>query len=194
MPVWRLFVLRPRKSTTRGDTMKREGFYFPGHGFGFEKTQVNFVKNSPMRQIGMKRVIVLLLLLTAPVPIWSAAKSPPIVLDAYINPVNPNQLVINGGGFSNSGLAPTVIWNNQNLAPLVSFSSTQIIANLPRGASTVAATFLLVITNSDGLSVQFNITFGAVGPQGPMGVQGLTGAAGPPGPQGPQGATGMPGS
>jgi hypothetical protein len=113
----------------------------------------------------------------------------PLLLNAYINySSTPNQIIINGGGFSNTGLAPTVIWNNQNLVPLVSFTPTVIVANLPNGIP--AGTYLLIVTNSDGLSAQFNITFGAVGPQGPIGPQGATGATAAQGPVGPTGATG----
>jgi len=145
-------------------------------------------------QVCLRRLrwILLVMMLLAPAIAWSTTKSSPIILNAFINySTTPNQLILNGGGFSNSGLAPTVILNNGNLSPLVSFSATQIIANIPRG--TPAGTYLLVVTNSDGLSVQFNLTFGAVGPQGPMGLIGPTGATGPAGPQGPQGPTGATG-
>jgi hypothetical protein len=70
----------------------------------------------------------LFLILMAPVLVWGATKTAPTVLYTAINPANTNQLVIVGGGFSNSGLAPTVILNNLNLAPLVSFTATRIVA------------------------------------------------------------------
>jgi hypothetical protein len=146
-----------------------------------------------MRQLVTNRMVVLFLVVAALEPVWSATKSSPLVLNVFINySVTPNQIIINGGGFSNSGLAPTVILNNGSLAPLVSFTATTIVANLPRGIP--AGSELLVITNSDGLSVQFEVAFGEVGPQGPMGPQGLTGATGPAGPQGQQGPSGATGA
>jgi hypothetical protein len=133
-------------------------------------------------------LILLLLSLLTPILARSATKVPPNILNAWVYYIPiPNQLIINGGGFSNSGLAPTVIWNNQLLS-LVSFSSTHIVAELPRGVP--GGSYLLIVTNSDLLSVQFNVTFGAVGPQGPMGLIGPTGASGPVGAQGPTGLQG----
>jgi Collagen triple helix repeat (20 copies) len=138
-------------------------------------------------------LVILLAVLSGNLTVWGATKSSPTILNAWVYYVPiPNQLIINGGGFSNSGLAPTVFLNNGNLAPLVSYSATQIIANIPRG--TPAGTYLLVVTNSDGLTVQFNLTIGAVGPQGPMGLIGPIGATGPAGPQGANGAQGPAGA
>jgi Collagen triple helix repeat (20 copies) len=81
-----------------------------------------------------------------------------------------------------------VLFNNINVAPLVSSSNSQIVAQLP--SATVPGTYRLRITNSQGNSYEFDVTYGAVGPQGPIGPQGLTGAAGAQGPPGPTGATG----
>jgi Collagen triple helix repeat (20 copies)/IPT/TIG domain len=124
----------------------------------------------------------------------------PLVLNnATINyGASPNQITINGTGFSNFGIAPTVLFNDVNVAPLVSFTNEQIVANLP--VNTSAGTYRLKITNSEGKSRQFDVTSGSVGPPGPIGPagpQGPTGAIGPrgpAGPQGPPGAAGPPGS
>jgi Collagen triple helix repeat (20 copies)/IPT/TIG domain len=104
----------------------------------------------------------------------------------------PNQITINGSGFSPQGKVPTVLFNNASLSPLVSFSDTQIVANLPAG--TQAASYRLRITNSQGNYYEFSVTYGAVGPQGPMGPQGAAGPAGPTGATGPTGAMGATGS
>jgi hypothetical protein len=129
----------------------------------------------------------------------AGASSLPVVDDTTINyGVNPSQITINGSGFISKGSAPTVLFNNVSLAPLVSFTNLQIVANLPTG--TGAGTYRLRITNSHGDYYEFDVTYGAVGPQGPIGPQGATGAtgatgpAGPTGPQGPQGPAGPAGT
>jgi hypothetical protein len=120
-----------------------------------------------------------------------AAAATPVVNNSTINyGVSPNQITIAGSGFSPQGKTPTVLFNNLTL-PLVSFTDTQIIATLPAG--TQAASYRLRTTNSQGNFYEFDVTYGAVGPQGPMGPQGATGPAGPQGPQGPTGATGAAG-
>src|SRR5215467_12982902 len=120
-----------------------------------------------------------------------ALAATPVVNNSFINyGVNPNQITINGSGFSPQGKAPAVNFNNVNLTVL-SFSDTQLIAALPGG--TQAASYRLRITNSQGNFYEFDVTYGAVGPQGPMGLIGPTGARGPAGPQGPAGATGATG-
>src|SRR5207237_5921182 len=83
--------------------------------------------------------------------------------------ISPNQITINGSGFSPQGRVPTVSFNNVPLI-LVSFSDVQIIANLPSG--TQAASYRLRVTNSQGNSYEFDVTYGAVGPQGPPGHTG----------------------
>ena len=55
-------------------------------------------------------------------------------------------------------------------------------------AGTQAGSYRLKITNSQGNFYEFDVTYGAVGPQGPIGF------TGPQGPQGPQGATGATGA
>ncbi|MGA3194981.1 MAG: IPT/TIG domain-containing protein, partial [Terriglobales bacterium] len=123
------------------------------------------------------------LLLTS---LLAAAAPQPVVNSDIINyGVSPNEITINGSAFSTSGTAPTVLFNNINVAPLVSFTNKQIVARLPAG--TPAGSYRLRITNSQGNFYEFDVTCGATGPQGP---QGAIGPAGPQGPQGAQGATG----
>ena len=122
-----------------------------------------------------------------------AAGSTPVVDNTTINyGVNPSQITIRGSGFSPKGIAPAVLFNNVSLAPLVSSTDLSIVANLPTG--TQSASYRLRITNSQGNSYEFDVTYGAVGPQGPIGPQGSTGATGPTGPQGATGATGPAGA
>jgi hypothetical protein len=138
-------------------------------------------------------------------PFVVAAPTVPVVNNSVINyGVTPSQITINGSGFSTASTAPTVLFNNVNLAPLVSFSNLQIIAHLPAG--TAAGTYRLRITNSQGNAYEFDVTYGAVGPQGaigppgpagptgPMGLPGAPGAQGPAGPAGPTGPAGSQGS
>jgi hypothetical protein len=118
-----------------------------------------------------------------------AAAATPVVNNSTINyTLSPRQIAISGSGFSPQGKAPTVLFNNISLTPLVSFSDAQIIANLPAG--TQSASYRLRVTNSQGNAYEFDVTYGAVGPQGPIGPQGLQGLTGATGPQGPQGLTG----
>jgi hypothetical protein len=140
--------------------------------------------------------IVFLLLIT---PFANGAS--PIVNSSTINyGVSPNQITVSGSGFNPQGRVPTVLFNSVTLSSLVSFSDSQIVANLPAG--TVAGSYRLKITNSQGNSYEFDVTYGAAGPQGPMGLQGpigamgatgSTGAQGLAGPVGATGATGPPG-
>src|SRR5215467_5456955 len=123
-------------------------------------------------------------------PLFAAAATP-IVNSSTINyGVNPNQITVIGSGFSPQNKAPVVLFNNVTV-PVLSFADTQIVASLPAGTS--AGSYRLRITNSQGNFYEFDVTYGAVGPQGPMGLIGPTGARGPAGPQGPAGATGATG-
>src|SRR5436190_8849400 len=95
-----------------------------------------------------------------------AAAATPVVNNSTINyNTSPNQITIAGSGFSPQAKTPTVLFNNVGLS-VVSFSDTQIIANLPSG--TQAATYRLRVTNSQGNSYEFDVTYGAMGPQGPV--------------------------
>jgi Protein of unknown function (DUF1566)/Collagen triple helix repeat (20 copies)/IPT/TIG domain len=130
------------------------------------------------------------ILLMTPLLTTGAPPLMPLVNNTTINySINPSQVTINGSGFSNSGLAPTVLFNNISLTPLVSFTNLQIVANLPTG--TQPGSYRLRITNSQGNAYEFDVTYGAVGQQGPFGPPGPTG---PQGQQGPTGATGSTGA
>jgi hypothetical protein len=62
-----------------------------------------------------------------------AAATTPVVNNSSINyGVNPNQITINGSGFSPKSSAPMVLFNNVSLT-LLSFIDLQIVANLPTG-------------------------------------------------------------
>src|SRR5215813_1252708 len=120
----------------------------------------------------------------------------PSVINATISYASsPNQISIAGGNFSTLGLVPQVSFNN-SLLPVVSFSNVSIVATLPTGVT--AGTYLLLVKNqykagSFCLATNFNVTYGAAGPQGPQGVPGPQGVAGPQGPVGPAGPQGTPG-
>src|SRR5436305_14242095 len=110
----------------------------------------------------MRRILCLaaVLRLTASL---AAAVNPPTLLNAWINyGVTPNQIIIDGAGFSPKGLAPQVIFNNGLLNPLVSFTDSVIVANLVKNQP--PATYLLVVTNSQGSSSQMYVTLGTEGP------------------------------
>ena len=139
-------------------------------------------------------------LLFASLPAIAAAATP-VINSGTIN-YSTNAVTITGSGFEPAKTAPTLKFNGNAIA-VSSFSNTQIVAKLPAGIP--AGTFNLSITTSSGDCVQFDMTYGAVGPQGPVGPagpvgavgpRGLTGATGPKGPigeQGPQGLMGNPG-
>ena len=113
----------------------------------------------------------------------------PVVNSTTINyEVSPNQITISGSGFDPQGKAPALLFNNISIAPMASFSDSQVIANLPNGAQ--GGSYRLRITNSQGYFYEFDVTYGAVGPQGPIGPQGSAGTTGATGPQGPSGAAG----
>ncbi|HEX4285091.1 MAG TPA: hypothetical protein VHZ28_08355 [Terracidiphilus sp.] len=69
-----------------------------------------------------------------------------------------------------------------------SYTNTQIVANLP--ANTTAGNFTVIVANSLGEFLPYELTYGATGPQGPAGVAGTQGVPGPAGPTGSAGATG----
>jgi len=147
----------------------------------------------------MRRIILSILLLLAPLVSFAAT---PVVNSGTINYVS-NQVTLNGSGFQPAKAKPTVSFNGA-ASTVGTFSNTQIVATLPTGLT--PGTFNLVVTNSQGNSVTFDMTYGATGPQGPAGATGLQGPAGPTGasglmgpagatgPQGPRGITGAPGA
>jgi len=116
-----------------------------------------------------------------------AASTAPAIYAAAVNTSN-NHITISGKNFSPSGLAPTVVFATTTLT-LVSFTDQKLVATLPAGFP--AASYSLVVVNSNSQVATFSVTLGAVGPTGPAGP---TGAAGPQGPPGPSGAPGSPGA
>ena len=100
---------------------------------------------------------------------------------------SPSLLTINGSGFEPKTNPPTLLFNGVALVPL-SANDGQIVVSLPAGVQ--PGSYRLRVTNSQGNSYEFDLTYGAVGPQGPIGPMGQTGAQGPQGPQGEQGQQG----
>src|SRR5438445_6958437 len=85
-----------------------------------------------------------------------AGAATPLVNNTSID-YTTNRITINGQNFS---VNPSVLFNAINLAPLVSATGQNIVANLPAG--TQAATYRLRVTNNAGNIYQFDVTFGAV--------------------------------
>ena len=109
-----------------------------------------------------------------------------------------NQITLTGTNFVPGKVKPAILFNGAALT-VTSFSNTQIIATLPSGIA--PGTFNLTLTNSAGNSVEFDMSYGAIGPQGPAGAAGPAGAQGPAGltgpcrsAAGPRGLTGAPGA
>jgi hypothetical protein len=131
----------------------------------------------------MRAIAAMFLLLLAP---SFAVAATPVVNSGTIN-YSTNQILLTGTGFEPNKTKPTVAFNGAALTVLT-FSNTQVTATLPSGLT--PGTFDLTLTNSQGNSVDFNMTYGATGSQGPAGPAGPTGAQGPPGVAGATGATG----
>src|SRR5713226_9308187 len=106
--------------------------------------------------------------------VFAAPPAMPLVNNTSINYAT-NQISISGSDFSPTGKASTVLFNAVTLS-LVSYTNTAIVANLPAG--TGAGTYRLRITNSAGTFYEFDVSFGANGPQGPVGPQGPIGVTG----------------
>jgi len=128
-----------------------------------------------------------------------AASTAPAIYAAVVTTSN-NHITISGKNFSPSDLAPTVVFATTTLT-LVSFTDQKLVATLPAGFP--AASYSLVVVNSNSQVATFTVTLGAVGPTGPQGAagppgptgpQGSPGAAGPTGAQGPAGPSGAPGT
>ena len=134
----------------------------------------------------MRRLACLIAVLLL-MPLFCRAATPVVNNSVTNYNVSPNQITVSGSGFDPKGVAPTVSFNNVTLTVLT-FSDTQIVASLPAG--TTAGSYRLRITNSQGNFYEFDVTYGAAGPQGPIGPQGPTGPQGPAGPTGPQGPQG----
>jgi hypothetical protein len=80
-------------------------------------------------------------------------------------------------------------------AVVVSHTPTEIVIETPAGTS--PGTYLLTVAQPFGgrpFRDEFNVAFGAEGPQGPPGATGPQGLQGPVGPQGIQGPPGLPGA
>jgi Collagen triple helix repeat (20 copies)/IPT/TIG domain len=143
----------------------------------------------------MRRITLAVLLLFAPL-LTLAAPSAPVVQSGIINYVT-NQITLTGSNFVPGKAKPTVLFNGAALT-VTSSTNTQIVATLPSGIT--PGTFNLMVTNSSGNSVDFDMSYGAIGPQGlagpagPTGAQGPVGPTGPAGPTGPRGLTGAPGA
>lgn len=135
----------------------------------------------------MRRFAFALLWLFTALPALAAT---PVVNNGVIN-YSTNQLTLTGTGFQPAKAKPTVSFNGNALA-LSTYSNTQIVATLPAGLT--PATFDVNVTNSQGNSDDFNLTYGAVGLQGPAGPAGPQGVAGPAGATGSQGARGLTGA
>jgi hypothetical protein len=135
----------------------------------------------------MRTNAALFLLILAPL---FAVAATPVVNSGTIN-YSTSQIMLSGTGFEPNKTKPTVAFNGSALT-ISTFSNTQVVATLPTGLT--PGTFDLTVTNSQGNSVDFNMTYGATGPQGPAGPAGLAGATGATGATGPRGLTGAPGA
>jgi len=118
--------------------------------------------------------------------LFGTVVSAPVVNNGTINYAT-NRVTLNGSGFEPANTAPSVQLNGSALK-IVSFGIAQIVATLP--ANTVAGSYRLTVTNSQGAATVFDLTYGTTGPQGPVGPEGVTGPKGPAGVQGPTGPTG----
>ena len=125
----------------------------------------------------MRKWIAAILPLFAPLMALGAV---PVVNSGTIN-YQTNQITLTGTGFQPAKAKPTVTFNGAALT-VTTFNNTQVVATLP--ASMAPGTFDLVLTNSQGNAVDFNMNYGATGPQGPAGPAGAAGAQGPMGPAG----------
>ncbi len=146
----------------------------------------------------MRKMMITTLLLLAPCLGFGAVIPILTVNSAAIN-YGANRVTFSGSGFEPLKKAPTVLLNGAPLI-IVSYTDAQIVATLP--ANTTTGTYGLIVANCIGEFSQFDLTYGAAGPQGPVGPPGpigATGAQGPegimgnPGAQGPAGPTGPPG-
>jgi hypothetical protein len=144
----------------------------------------------------MRKMMITTLLLLAPCLGFGAVIPILTVNSAAIN-YGANRVTFSGSGFEPLKKAPTVLLNGAPLI-IVSYTDAQIVATLP--ANTTTGTYGLIVANCIGEFSQFDLTYGAAGPQGPVGPQGVMGAQGPegimgnPGPQGPTGPTGPAGA
>jgi hypothetical protein len=143
--------------------------------------------------ISVRKLILTAVLLFAPRIFAFAASIPILIINKATINYSTNQVTFNGSGFEPTRKLPTVLYSGSPLAVL-SYTDTQIVAALP--VNTAAGNFTILIVNSLGEFMPYELTYGSTGPQGPIGPagpQGQPGAAGPQGPQGAQGPAGMQG-
>lgn len=125
----------------------------------------------------------------------AVALAQPVVTSANVTAGLPQQLVLNGAGFT--GLATVAIGSMTNLAPVTQTDSV-LVFNLPQVLAVGTYALSLKVAAGSGPRDSFYVeeafvTFGSAGPIGPQGPQGPTGATGATGPQGLPGATGATG-
>lgn len=138
----------------------------------------------------MRKLILTAALLLTPRFFAFATVIPILTINkATINYGN-NQVTFNGSGFEPSRKSPTVMFAGSPLT-VVSFTDNQIVAALP--VNTMAGNFTVLIVNSIGEFLPYELTYGSTGPQGPVGPLGPQGQAGAVGPAGPQGLQGLQG-
>jgi hypothetical protein len=136
----------------------------------------------------MKKITFALAVLSLLTPFVAFGAGIPILTlnSATINYGN-NQVTFSGSGFEPSKKSPIVLFTGTPLT-MVSYTDTQIVADLP--SNTKAGNFTVIVANSAGEFLPYELTYGATGPQGSAGVAGPQGVPGPAGPTGSVGATG----
>jgi hypothetical protein len=139
-----------------------------------------------MKTPNLRRLLLAALSLLTPYLAFGAGFPLLTLNSATINYSN-NQVTFNGSGFEPLKKTPTVLFTGSPLT-VVSYTNNQIVATLP--ANTKAGNFTVIIANSLGEFLPYELTYAATGPQGPMGPQGPAGPQGPTGPNGPAGPTG----
>lgn len=141
----------------------------------------------------MRKLILLAVLLLVARLSAFAATIPILTISKATIDYGNNQVMFYGSGFEPARKAPTVLFAGSPLT-VISYTDAQIVAALP--ANTAAGDFTILIVNSLGEFLPYELTYGATGPQGPIGPpgpQGQTGAVGPVGPTGPTGPQGSQG-
>jgi len=99
-----------------------------------------------------------------------------------------DRLIIIGDGFD-TGDMPTVTIGAQSLS-VIGYDTNSIEASLPDGMPDGDHRLTVSTSLAPGHADNYDLTFGAVGPQGPEGPEGPAGPEGPQGNQGAQGAAG----
>jgi len=141
----------------------------------------------------MRKLILTAALLLTPGFFAFAATLPILIISKATIDYGSNQVTFNGSGFGPSKKVPTVLFAGSPLS-VIPFTDTQIVAALP--VNTRAGNFTVLVVNSLGEFLPYELTYGSTGPQGPIGPagpQGQTGAVGPAGPTGPAGPQGLQG-